>query len=116
MRIETTSVDEFIEVIEKEIEAGGDLWMRRVHCQVDRVPTQSVPIWEAETARVTFQATCLVNTKIGQYLLVFASQCGVDVMCENDNPGSDAAQRFRDRIDEWASATNHQVMPGVIHE
>lgn len=104
MQVTVSKLGDFIEVLKTEEE----ILRNRIHYEVTSIDISEV------SCDVYFQATAVVRTRDGEYLLKLGQRCGVDRHAESQREGSEMAEVLKNRLQKYGEERNLKLLPGLI--
>jgi len=121
MRIECSTVEDFLENLRASLDDKGSLladkvYLGNVYVDVSRRPLGSDPV-SAVKFKVMLRASCVVRERDGEYLLVMVVDCGADYEdSTQERLGSAKAREFRDGLQSFCKDFGLRLLPGSVSE
>lgn len=111
MRITTSTVDEFVECLDNAV----SIFENTIRVSITRRPQEGGR--NAVKFDVVLQASALVTSPEGEYILEAGEECGIDYNdATQEKQGSSVASKQKQMIVEYAKTKNWKVLPGIISD
>lgn len=112
MRIQTTTVDDFLANCE-----SGTVWEGRIYYERTSRPLNGKTKQDATSFDVFYQLSCVLAIEDGQALLSCGVACGVDrTTGDGDLGGTEEQAKIHGRVVEWCGSRRVVLLPGVLDQ
>lgn len=112
MRITTTTVNDFLAVIE-----AGKVWQNRIHFERSRRPLNGKTKQDATSFEVVYQLSAVAEIGDGQALVQCGVVCGVDrLTADGELEGTEELAKLHALVEGWCKASSALLLPGVLDQ
>lgn len=112
MRITTTTVNDFIRVLE-----AGSVWQNRVHFERSKRPINGKSSQDATSFEVFYQLSAVAEIGDGQALVQCGTLCGIDrLTADGGLEGTAELNKLHGLVEQWCKQSNALLLPGVLDQ